>query len=87
MALTLHAKFGASPGAQLQEVHSIASTSHIVDTAGKPLPLLEIVLPGIEEAYAKLRCDHVIKMVLGRRQAKRARRRCGRGPHFFQLRR
>ena len=30
------AKFGASPGVQLQEVHSIASTSHIVDTAGEP---------------------------------------------------
>ena len=62
------AKFGASPGAQLQEVHSIASASHIVDTAGKPLPLLEIVPPGIDEAYAIVRCDHLIKLVLGRRK-------------------
>ena len=51
-----------------KEVHRIASTSHIVDTAGKPLPLLKIVLPGIDEAHAIVRRDHVIKMVLGRRK-------------------
>jgi hypothetical protein len=44
----------------------------IVDAARKPLPLHEIVLPGIDEAYAIFRCDHVIKMVLGRPSDTRA---------------
>ena len=59
----------------------------LLTPTGKRLPILEIVLPGIDEAHAVVRCNHVIKLILGRRQAKRARRRSGRGPHFFLLRR
>ena len=62
------AKFSASPRVQLQEVHGIASSSHIVDIAGKRLPFLKIVLPGIDEVHAVVRSNDVIKLILGCRK-------------------